>query len=148
MRMQMLLNVSCSSIDPLQTYRTLTVRRVHWLRARAQLMRWKEEVTLTGYEMQWTVRYFQYQSQKWVKLSGTGTITGIGTVTHTGIDTVTTTGTGTGTSRGISTGNEQCFERSAGVLAYSKRQEAVWQDVMRKADQIFGGLNLAYQSPL
>ena len=65
------------------------VRRVHWLRARAQLMRWQEELTLTGYEMQWTVRYFLYMSRKWVlKFDGhplapegsndTGTGTGTG----------------------------------------------------------------------
>ena len=34
--------------------------------AQAQLMRWKEEVTLTAYEMQWTVWYFSYMSQKWI----------------------------------------------------------------------------------
>jgi hypothetical protein len=28
-------------------------------------MRWQEEVTLTGYEMQWTVRYFLYRCKKW-----------------------------------------------------------------------------------
>lgn len=41
------------------------VRRVHWLRARAQRMRWQEEVTLTTYEMQWTVRYFTNKSKFW-----------------------------------------------------------------------------------
>ncbi|KAF8806062.1 hypothetical protein BYT27DRAFT_7102812 [Phlegmacium glaucopus] len=41
------------------------IRRVHWLRARAQLNRWQEEVSLTGYEMQWTVRYFSFQSRSW-----------------------------------------------------------------------------------
>lgn len=40
-------------------------RRVHWLRARAQLMRWQEEVTLTTYEMQWTVRYFLHNCKSW-----------------------------------------------------------------------------------
>lgn len=43
----------------------ILVRRVHWLRARAQLLRWKEEVTLTTYEMQWSVRYFVNKSRKW-----------------------------------------------------------------------------------
>ena len=28
-------------------------------------MRWQEEVTLITYEMQWTVRYFSYQSKIW-----------------------------------------------------------------------------------
>ena len=42
-----------------------TVRRVHWLRARAQKHRWDEECTLVRYEMQWTVRYFQYRSRFW-----------------------------------------------------------------------------------
>lgn len=41
------------------------VNRVHWIRARARQNRWQEEVTLTHYEMQWTVRYFQNQACKW-----------------------------------------------------------------------------------
>jgi hypothetical protein len=28
-------------------------------------MRWQEEVTLTTYEMQWTVAFFVYNSRKW-----------------------------------------------------------------------------------
>ena len=51
-----------SSVDGFNFY---LVRRIHWLHARAQLMRWQEEVTLTTYEMQWTVRYFIYKSKKW-----------------------------------------------------------------------------------
>jgi hypothetical protein len=43
------------------------VNRVHWIRARAQNNRWHEELTLTGYEMQWTVRYFKHQARKWEK---------------------------------------------------------------------------------
>jgi hypothetical protein len=43
----------------------LVVRRVHWLRARAQLMRWQEEVTLITYEMHWAVRFFSRKSQIW-----------------------------------------------------------------------------------
>lgn len=33
-------------------------------------MRWKEEVKLTTYEMQWTVLFFVYQSRKWASQSG------------------------------------------------------------------------------
>lgn len=46
-------------------------------------MRWQEEVTLTSYEMQWTVRYFLYMSRKWVLQSSTGYSTGTGTSTST-----------------------------------------------------------------
>jgi len=41
------------------------VQRVHWLRARAQKNRWQEELTLVGYEMEWTTRYFLYRAGKW-----------------------------------------------------------------------------------
>ncbi|KAF8166226.1 hypothetical protein BJ912DRAFT_863255 [Pholiota molesta] len=44
----------------------LEFRRVHWLRARAQLHRWTEERTLVRYEMEWTVRYFLHKSNFWV----------------------------------------------------------------------------------
>ncbi|KAM6490431.1 hypothetical protein JOM56_014104, partial [Amanita muscaria] len=40
-------------------------KRVHWLRARAQMTRWQEELLLVTYEMQWTVRYFLHQTTKW-----------------------------------------------------------------------------------
>ena len=42
-----------------------TVRRVHWLRARAQKHRWDEECTLVRYEMEWTVRYFLHKNRFW-----------------------------------------------------------------------------------
>jgi hypothetical protein len=41
------------------------VKRVHWLRARAQKTRWQEELLLVTYEMQWTVRYFIHQTNQW-----------------------------------------------------------------------------------
>lgn len=41
------------------------VRRVHWLRARAQKNRWEEELLLVTYEMQWTVRYFIHYGNMW-----------------------------------------------------------------------------------
>ncbi|KAF8965105.1 hypothetical protein BDZ97DRAFT_1659385, partial [Flammula alnicola] len=42
-----------------------SVKRVHWLRARAQTQRWREECILVRYEMQWTVRYFMHKSKTW-----------------------------------------------------------------------------------
>ena len=42
-----------------------TVKRVHWLRARALNQRWHEEEILVEYEMQWTVRYFLYKCKEW-----------------------------------------------------------------------------------
>jgi hypothetical protein len=50
-------------------YVTLTMQivyRVHWLRARARMERWKEEVILSEHEMEWTTRYFLNTSRKWV----------------------------------------------------------------------------------
>jgi hypothetical protein len=35
-------------------------------------MRWQEQVTLTTYEMQWTVRYFSHKSKGWAEGAGTG----------------------------------------------------------------------------
>jgi hypothetical protein len=97
---------------------------VHWLRARAQLKRWQEEVTLTSYEMQWTVRYFVYMSRNWVLHSRTSFGSGTG---------------GAGTIPGNLT---------TGAIAYHKRKRAVWEDLTKKADGIFRRSNPAYQSPL
>lgn len=44
---------------------TIIVKRVHWLRARAQLHRWKEEATLTFWEMTWTTRFFLFKANYW-----------------------------------------------------------------------------------
>lgn len=52
-----------SSVFILLTF--FIVRRVHWLRSRAQRNRWREEFLLVTYEMQWTVRYFIHHSQRW-----------------------------------------------------------------------------------
>ncbi|KAF8810353.1 hypothetical protein BYT27DRAFT_7092155 [Phlegmacium glaucopus] len=43
----------------------LEFNRVHWLCAQAQKHRWREEFTLVGYEMQWTVKYFMHQAGTW-----------------------------------------------------------------------------------
>jgi len=43
----------------------ILVKRVHWLRARAQKNRWQEECILVRYEMEWVVRYFVHKSQFW-----------------------------------------------------------------------------------
>ena len=43
------------------------VYRVHWLRARAQLHRWQEEVTLTRNEMHWAINYFTFRQKEWDK---------------------------------------------------------------------------------
>ncbi|TFK59879.1 hypothetical protein BDN72DRAFT_780133, partial [Pluteus cervinus] len=39
--------------------------RLSWLKARAQYNRWKEELTLLEYEMQWTVRWFMKKQVEW-----------------------------------------------------------------------------------
>jgi hypothetical protein len=44
------------------------VKRVHWLRARAQKMRWQEELVFVRHEMEWTVRYFLKKSTDWTDL--------------------------------------------------------------------------------
>ena len=63
--------LECTSLFPHAGcfVQTFIVRRVHWLRGRAQLMRWREELSLTSYEMQWTVRFFLTQSKIWADRS-------------------------------------------------------------------------------
>lgn len=61
--------LECMFISPLPftTIELCLVKRVHWLRARAQMQRWAEQFTLVGYEMQWTVRYFQNRCKFWAQ---------------------------------------------------------------------------------
>ena len=41
------------------------VQQVHLLHACACKLWWQEEVTLVGYKMQWTVRYFLHNMEVW-----------------------------------------------------------------------------------
>jgi hypothetical protein len=41
------------------------VYRVNWLRAKARVNRWQEELILVKHEMQWTILWFQYQANLW-----------------------------------------------------------------------------------
>ena len=49
---------------------TSSVNWVHWIRARAQKNRWREEHTLVGYEMQWTIRYYIHCAKMWEDRAG------------------------------------------------------------------------------
>lgn len=102
------------------------VRRVHWLRARAQLNRWQEQVTLTTYEMEWTVRYFLNMKEKWLMKANAGTVT----------------------SPGPSSVIDTSPQMTLGSMAYWNRKKAVWEDLVKKADSFFKISNPAYQSPL
>jgi hypothetical protein len=113
----------------------ISVRRVHWLRSRAQFMRWSEEVTLTGYEMQWTVRYFQYMSRKWVLPTETGNVSQTGT------------GISSGTGMALGTGTGTHF-LSPGASAYWSRKQAIWEELVKKADNKFRNCHPSYESPL
>jgi hypothetical protein len=44
---------------------TAEVYRVNWLRAKARFNRWEEEVNIVQHEMEWTVRWFEYQYHVW-----------------------------------------------------------------------------------
>jgi hypothetical protein len=90
-------------------------------------MRWQEEVTLTGYEMQWTVRHFRYMSHKWI----------IAPDDVNSLTAESSSCTGTGIPN-----------LSIGAIAYFNRKHAVWEDLMRKADNVFKICNPAYVSPL
>ncbi|KDR67377.1 hypothetical protein GALMADRAFT_79915 [Galerina marginata CBS 339.88] len=47
------------------SHQLILVKRIHWLRARAQKDRWHEELTMVKYEMQWTVKYFLHKQRLW-----------------------------------------------------------------------------------
>lgn len=136
------------------THRNFIVRRVHWLRARAQLMRWQEQVKLIGYEMQWTVRYYLYKSQNWALQPGPGHSNSI-----SGFRLGPGLGPGPGLSSNIvppsrpgpsnsSTTHNTSTNLNAGAIAYHHKQKAMWKDLVIKADRIFMRSNPAYQSPL
>jgi hypothetical protein len=101
----------------------VTVKRVHWLRARAQMHRWKEELTFVNYEMQWTVTYFLYQSGKWQQWMA-------------GIDA---------SPDADATSNQ--FP-GAGSRAYATRKTEMWHHLAQTADHCFRAINPAYKSQM
>lgn len=58
---------SCS-LSPLRLI--YLVYRVNWLRAKARVDRWAEEMTLVRHEMQWTILWFQNQQTLWSERYG------------------------------------------------------------------------------
>jgi hypothetical protein len=95
-------------------------------------------VTLTGYEMQWTVAYFRYKSRIWDMLPGSGISRNAfpGQNIHGSIRS------------GVPTGTIDVPILTAGAVAYRRRKLAMWEDLMTKADSIFGKGNISYNSPL
>ena len=100
------------------------VRRVHWLHAHAQQMRWQEEVTITTYEMQWTVHYFIYKSNFWSEIQNAPATDGL---------TLEVNGNALG--------------MDVGSLSYAKQKHLTWYQFALKADKTFKVINNAYKSP-
>jgi len=91
-------------------------------------MRWGEEVILTTYEMQWSVRYFIHKSKFWAE---NNTLPGISVDQLDPINL-----------------NFSGAENNAGALAYAKRKQSIWYQLALKADRTFKTINNAYKSPL
>lgn len=60
-------NVSDAIPLPCDEVLTISVYRVNWLRTRETYKRTREEVILVSHEMEWTVRYFHHQAERWSK---------------------------------------------------------------------------------
>ena len=82
-------------------------------------MRWQEEVTLTTYEMQWTMRYFVNQCKNWFNIQET-----------------------------LAKGITSIASGGAGALAYAKHKHSTWHQLSVKLDRTFTVINNAYKSPL
>jgi hypothetical protein len=124
-------------------------------------MRWREEVTLTTYEMNWTVSYFRHMCNKWLIVPGnernaSASSAGIypvgagvyqsnagGSSNHPNTAT-----TGPGNFAGIPRVSSRQANYSAGEFAYARKKLDIWEDITKKADRIFRSANSAYQSPL
>ncbi|KAG2086319.1 uncharacterized protein F5147DRAFT_588554, partial [Suillus discolor] len=42
---------------------------VHWLRVKALMDHWKEELLLVQHEMNWTSNFFLHKAEQWIHLS-------------------------------------------------------------------------------
>lgn len=89
-------------------------------------MRWQEEVSLTTYEMQWTVRYFTHKSSFWLETQ------------NKPAEPILTSAELNLTSAKV----------NPGARAYAKRKESTWLRLALKSDKTFKIINKAYKSPL
>lgn len=87
-------------------------------------MRWQEEVTLSTYEMQWTVRYFSHKSKYWSDAFNKRA------------------------EHNLSPDSSTIPEDNAGALSYSMRKQSSWDQLANKSDRRFKIVNNAYISPL
>ncbi|KAH9484634.1 hypothetical protein JR316_0004116 [Psilocybe cubensis] len=107
-------HINVEETDP----ETLTeFKRVHWLRARAQFHRWREEAIMLDYEMQWTVRYFS-KKEEWWKNSAV-----------------------------VALADDPAGDNivNAGRAAYADRQSSIWGEMARRADYLFHMTNPSYK---
>ena len=95
----------------------------HWLHACARRMRWQEEVTITTYEMQWTVHYFIHKSNFWSEIQNTPATDGL---------TLEVNGNAPG--------------MDVGSLSYAKQKHSTWYQFALKVDKTFKVINNAYKS--
>lgn len=78
--------------------------------------------------MQWTVRYFQYMTRKWILPTETENVAQSGT--------------------GMSTGTGTGIHISSGAIAYWNRKQANWEELVKMADSKFRKCHPSYESPL
>ncbi|KAF9546258.1 hypothetical protein CPC08DRAFT_649119 [Agrocybe pediades] len=105
----------------------MMVDRVHWLRARAQADRWREERLLVTYEMQWTVRSFLHKCTNWRKAcEPTAPVLGAPGVLA----------------------KASAPRDSPGARAYAERQANTWLALAVLSDRQFKIANKYYKSPI
>ena len=85
---------------------------MHWLKSRAQLNRWDEELNLTKHEMVWTTGYFVHKSVEWQQWAET---------------------TAAAASEVLSTAAERTA-LAAGKAAYAHKQVNLWNRLAAYAD--------------
>ena len=87
-------------------------------------MRWQEEVTLTAYEMQWTIQYFINKSEFWSNIKNIPADDPV----SMNVDVMVPID-------------------NSGALAYAKRKHWTWYQLAQKSDKTFRYINTAYKSP-
>ena len=125
-------NADVSQQQPLNDQRIADFNRIHWLRARAQKMRWQEEVELCQHEMEWTIRHYMYMARMWRARRDMAMLPG-GVLPNVSAGSMVTAST-------------QLARHTLGFAAYASAQMAMWNELGHIADGRFAKSYTQYRS--
>jgi hypothetical protein len=100
---------------------SMTVYRVHWLKAKSRRDRWREEQILLASEMQWTELFFRHRASRWSALAAQSSVA------------MTPRDTTSDRPQGFQAYSMHEFRKSKGHICYALKLESMWSRLAQQA---------------